>query len=271
MTGPLVSVLMAVYNGERHLEKSIPSILKQTYRNFEFIVIDDGSSDKTADFLEKYAREDSRLKVFSQSNTGLTKALNNGLEKCKGKYIARQDVDDVSFPQRLERQVAFMEENPDVWLLGTCCENVYKTGLRTLWSWHDERSLPLVVLKQTPFAHSTVMMQTDKCQSLGGYDPSFKTAQDMEFWMRFARHGKISMLKEHLVERYIDDESISARRRWRQSYDALRARWRHGKSDIVSRGLIVYYALRTLIVNLLPPAMLKSLLKWRRKERGRFE
>src|SRR5262245_16954213 len=112
---------MAVYNGERYLEASIESILGQTCRDFEFIIIDDGSQDSSAVLLNRYARGDTRLRVHHQQHSGLVVALNVGCRLAQGKYIARMDADDIAFPDRLQRQLEFLEGNSEVGLLGGAC------------------------------------------------------------------------------------------------------------------------------------------------------
>src|ERR1039458_3032292 len=114
---PLVSVVMAVRNGMPYLTESIESILAQTMRDFEFIVINDGSTDETERYLGGLA--DSRLRIFSQANAGVGASANRGIALARGRYVARMDADDVSLPTRLERQVQFLRENPEVALVGT--------------------------------------------------------------------------------------------------------------------------------------------------------
>ena len=113
---PLISVVMSVYNGEKYLKRSIDSILNQTFKDFEFIIINDGSTDKSLEIIKSY--DDDRIVLIDQENKGLTKSLNIGIKTASGKYIARQDADDVSLPDRLKKQVDFLEVREDVVLLG---------------------------------------------------------------------------------------------------------------------------------------------------------
>ena len=115
---PKVTVLMSVYNGEKHLREAIDSILNQTFGDFEFLIINDGSTDRTADILQSY--QDSRIKIIhNEKNIGLTKSLNKGLKLAKGEYLARMDADDISYPNRLEVQYEYMEKNPNVGIVGS--------------------------------------------------------------------------------------------------------------------------------------------------------
>ncbi|MCB1555983.1 MAG: glycosyltransferase family 2 protein [Alphaproteobacteria bacterium] len=248
---PSISVLMAAHNAAGTLAESVESILSQSFEDFEFIVVDDGSTDDTAAILARYARQDLRLRIVTQAeNTGLTIALNRGLEQIRGRYIARQDADDASYPDRLQKQFDFLESRPDVALCGGNCDNLYPGGLETRWGWTPEETLQTSVFLKTPFPHSTAMMRATVALSLGGYDESFATAQDMEFWMRFAKNGSVAMLPDPLIRRRISPGAISVRRRWRQFYDAFRARWRHNTPG--RRAAVLYHSLRSLLIGLLP-------------------
>ena len=123
MSRPKVSVVMSVYNGERYLSEAIESILQQTFTDFEFIIVDDGSTDGTGSILGN-CTDSSIVHLRNRENIGLTRALNRGLEVASGEFVARQDVDDVSFPSRLARQVSYLEKNPSVGVLGTQMEMV---------------------------------------------------------------------------------------------------------------------------------------------------
>lgn len=255
---PLISVIMSVYNSEAHLRESVSSILGQGFDDFEFIIINDGSSDGTAGILEEFAESDPRIILVHQENTGLTRALNKGLVMAKGKYIARQDADDVSYPERFEKQVGMLEKNPDIVLIGGGSDDVYEDGSTGCWRVYDGPELQDVVFHQTPFPHSTVMMRAAVCKKLGGYDESFKTAQDMELWMRFAKEGRIAVVPEAVIRRSVHKGAISHKRRWRQFYDGLRARWRHNPKARVSA---LYRSLRSLFISCLPLGFVKLLWK----------
>jgi glycosyltransferase involved in cell wall biosynthesis len=110
-SAPLVSVVMSVFNGQAFLSEAVESILQQTLRDFEFVVIDDGSTDGTGDILSTFVERDKRMRVFRQENQGRPKSLNDGIALASGKYIARMDADDIALPDRLGKQVDFMERN----------------------------------------------------------------------------------------------------------------------------------------------------------------
>lgn len=250
---PAISVVMSVYNGADYVEKSIKSILNQDFTDFEFIIIDDGSIDQTLPLLKQYEQTDPRVQVIQQQNTGLTIALNKGIEKATGRYIARQDADDISLPDRLMKQFQFMEKNKDIVLCGANCVNIFEDGLRTCWGWHNEKELAKTLCCKTPFAHSTAFIRKDTVDAAGGYNEKYITAQDTELWLRLAKFGRIAMLPTPLVERHILSSSISIKRRWRQFYDALRARWEHSDKKFQ----IVYYSSRNLLISFLPESIIK--------------
>ncbi len=188
---PKVSVLMSVYNGEKYLRESIDSILNQTFTDFEFLITDDGSTDSSRDIIESY--NDSRIVLYNnEENMGLTKSLNIGIHRARGEYIARQDADDVSHPDRLKMQYEYMETNNcDV----TCCRYQYidKRGKRLLWvsEIFSSQSLKrtLIDLKD-PIAHGSVLMNKNSLVDAGEYNESFEFSQDYELWLRLLSMGK---------------------------------------------------------------------------------
>lgn len=211
MTDPLVSVLMSVYNGERFLAEAIESIIKQTYTGFEFIVINDGSMDHSADILYYYENKDKRLHVYHQENRGLIPSLNWGLELARGKYLARIDADDISYPHRLEKQVEIFEECPDLVILGSAYEVIDDTGesigLATLPT--TDTGIRWEMIFKCPFAHPSVMLRLNVLrQQKLFYDPSALHAEDYELWSRLLKYGQGLNYSEPLVKRRIHDNRI---------------------------------------------------------------
>ncbi|MBN1450063.1 MAG: glycosyltransferase [Anaerolineales bacterium] len=197
---PRVSVLMSVYNAEQYLKEAIESILNQTFTDFEFIVIDDGSTDATARIIGAYP--DNRI-VFlvNQNNIGLTKSLNLGLEKARGEYIARMDADDISLPHRFDIQVSYLDAHRDVTVLGTAFSFIDNNGSRIGdYRFPSEHDLIAWALPfYNPIAHPTVMMRTAVIKALGAYDPDLKRSQDYDLWWRVSLSGKPANLEEVLV------------------------------------------------------------------------
>src|SRR5260370_151977 len=128
MSSPPVSMLMSVFNGEAFLPQALESILGQTFGDFEFIIIDDGSTDTTAQILSDYAKQDERVRVFNQGNKGRAASLNDGIDLARAEYIARMDADDIALPHRLKEQIRFMERHPEVGLLGGAVELIGPEG-----------------------------------------------------------------------------------------------------------------------------------------------
>ena len=198
---PLISVVMAVKNGGDLVARAVDSILNQTYANFEFIIINDGSTDNTLASLEEYT--DSRIQIYSQENQGVAKSANRGLSLAKGKYIARQDHDDLSLPTRLEKQLAFLEAHSDFGLIGTGAE-IWSLGEPT-GRFHDHPThagvLAFELNFNNPFVHTSCMFRRDVVNKIGDYstDPLITPIDDYEFISRVSRSFKVGNLAERLV------------------------------------------------------------------------
>lgn len=193
---PAVSVVMPVYNGERYLKEAIDSILGQTFWGFEFIIVNDGSTDRTGELLRSYS--DPRLVVIDQSHQGIGAALNRGIQYARGKYIARMDADDVSHPRRLQCQVEFLERHPDVALLGTSTYRIDANGqICSLWihptsDTDIKRELPY----GNQFCHSSVMFRRAVLSRVGGYRKH--RAEDYDLWLRISERYTVANLEAPL-------------------------------------------------------------------------
>ncbi|MBN1126564.1 MAG: glycosyltransferase [Sedimentisphaerales bacterium] len=185
---PKITVLMSVYNGQAYLRQAMDSILQQTFKNFEFLIINDGSTDASREIILSY--QDARIRLIDNpSNIGLTRSLNRGLQMARGKWIARQDADDLSFPERLARQIGFVQAHPECAILGAQAEVIDADGgvIRTGFSVKPTTLLGIKwsVLFGSPFVHSSVLFRKDIIrEELGGYNEAFKTNQDFELWSR---------------------------------------------------------------------------------------
>lgn len=250
---PKVSVLMAVRNEEVRVEASVRSIMDQSFDDLEMIVINDGSTDRTSQILSRLASQDDRLLIVEQKNAGLTKSLNRALGLSKGEYIARQDGDDTSHPERLAKQVDVLDQRADVVLVGSNSIDEEDNGRASEWGWQDDDQLTRTVFRNTPFPHSSAMMRAKIAKQLGGYDESFETSQDMEFWMRLAKKGRLSMVREPLITRAVRKGAISRKRFLRQVKDAARARMRHTGDGTA---IAVYDTVRHLVLSLMPRSLL---------------
>lgn len=197
---PRVSVVLPVYNGPRYVRLAIDSMLGQTFSDFELIVIDDGSRDTTPEVLSRI--DDPRVHVVSQENRGLPATLNRGIELARGEYVARQDHDDYSRPERLARQVAYLDANPACALVGTWAEIIEGETATGRVHAHscDSVALKLELLFDNPFVHSSVMMRRAAVSEKGGYctDRNRQPPEDYELWSRIARNHEIANLSEVL-------------------------------------------------------------------------
>jgi Glycosyl transferase family 2 len=203
MTVPVVSVVMSVFNGERFLEEAVESILNQSYREFEFILINDGSTDRSGEIMESFANKDSRLHVYHQENKGFIEALNRGCTLARGKYIARSDADDIAMRDRLTWQVEFIEKHPEVGIVGGAVEVIDSTGktLETSVNPVDDRQIRSALLRgECPFWNSTVLMRKDAFVSAGEYRRIFTFAEDHDLFLRIADRYKLSNLTQILTK-----------------------------------------------------------------------
>ncbi|TGU70215.1 glycosyltransferase [Geomonas terrae] len=218
-----VSVIMSVHNGERYIREAIDSIISQSFTDFEFIIIDDGSTDTTRAIVEAY--HDDRITLIHQKKEGLTKALNKGISLARGRYIARHDADDVSKPERLAKQVAYLEENRDVGLLGTRFEFIDQSGeviSRSMLQTENDK-LQERLPKINQFCHASVMMRREAIDKVGTYREFFQYAQDYDLWLRIAESFAIANLPEMLVQYRVQDQAISTSKILLQSQFACAA------------------------------------------------
>ena len=212
---PTVSVVMGVYNAERTLKAAVESILSQSFSDFELIVVNDGSTDKTQEILADFARRDARVRVVTQTNQGLTRSLILGCELASGRYIARQDADDVSMPDRFMQQVALLEEDSSAVLASCWVEDVSPEGVSCAVHKELQHSLRLssgVEHQLTGIAaHGSVLMRRCSLMDAGGYRACFYYAQDSDLWLRLSQRGAFRIAPIVLYRRTIGMGSISSR------------------------------------------------------------
>lgn len=220
---PLVSVVMSVFNSEEYVGKAIESIINQTFNDLEFIIVNDGSEDGTPDILKKYGKNDKRIKIIAQENKGLTKSLNIGINNSSGKYIARQDADDFSYPERIENQVNAFENDSNLMLLGTRA-NINLKGFIYESPLYNDAEIRNKITKYNIFVHSSVMFRRCEFVKIGMYNELYKTTQDYEAWMRLSELGKLSILDRVLVERTVRKNSISKKKILFQCYNGYKIR-----------------------------------------------
>lgn len=201
---PLISILMGAYNCADTLESAVTSIQNQTYTNWEFIICDDCSTDNTWDVLKKLAARDSRIHLLrNEQNMRLAYSLNHCLKYAHGKYIARMDADDESLPTRFEKQVQFLEEHPEIDLVGTGRIIFDENGNETVQRGNGMARRSQLIYG-SPFAHPTIMMKAEVLKALNGYRVSKATmrAEDAELWFRFFEQGYSGYNLEEPLYRY---------------------------------------------------------------------
>ncbi len=199
---PLVSVIMPVFNGEKYLAAAIESILAQTFSDFEFIIVDDGSQDGSAGIIRSYERRDRRIRSLRlEENVGQADVRNQATALSRGHFIAAMDCDDVCLPQRLQKQVDFLQSNPAIGVLGTGAQAVDE-DLRTLFRFDLPERHALIVFNLfvgSFLIHPTVMLRRELLESGGGYEPSRRTAIDVELWSRLMWRARFANLPDRLL------------------------------------------------------------------------
>jgi glycosyltransferase involved in cell wall biosynthesis len=196
----LVSILLPVYNGATYLRESLDSMLRQSYQDFELIIIDDGSRDESARIIQSV--NDDRIRFYRQDNRGLAATLNRAIALSRGEYLARQDQDDMSLPDRLEKQLRYLAAHPQCGLVGTWAEIVSGTDKTGRVHQHaaEDYCLKFDLLFDNPFVHSSVMLRKVAVEGVGMYstDPSRQPPEDFELWSRLSRKWAVANIPEVL-------------------------------------------------------------------------
>lgn len=215
MPDPEITVLMAVYNGQDYLSETIESIRNQTFRDFEFLIVDDSSNDQTSEILQRAAAEDSRLRIIcNDKNLGLTRSLNIGLRAASGSLVARIDADDVAVPSRLSEQVAYLRAHPDCAVLSSAAYpiNEHEEATEGTGGSYTSDQILGTILIRNPIIHSSVMYHRKSILELGGYDERYSRAQDYDLWLRCIYTGlRIDSLPSELIGYRFHKNRISLR------------------------------------------------------------
>jgi hypothetical protein len=214
---PTVSVLMSVHNAGAYLTPAVESILAQSFDEFEFLILDDGSTDRSGALLQEFAARDPRIRLISRENRGLTKSLNELLAAARGKYIARMDADDIALPDRFARQVAFLHRHRDVLCVGGAFEIIDQAGryLTTIWPPCSDEEIQSQMLRgHCAISHPTAMARRAALVEIGGYQRDL--VEDLDLWLRLGERGRLANLSEVVLRYRLHGKSISEQAGLRQ-------------------------------------------------------
>ena len=262
---PKVSVIMSVYNDEKFVAQSIEGVLNSTYTDFEFIICNDCSTDGSSEIIKKY--KDKRIIFFSNGqNQGLAKSLNNCIERAKSEYIMRIDSDDICLPDRMEKQVAYLDEHKDIAMCGTFAQVIDNSNNNV---YILQRPIDVTVkdiFKNNSFIHPSVMIRKEILDSVGCYVSKKETrrAEDFDLWCRIYEAGfKGKNISEILIN-YREDFSSYKKRKFRYRVDVykLMKQWRK-KLGLPLR--YKFYAFKILLVGLIPKNLLYKMKKGKSK------
>ena len=226
MSVPTLSVLMPVYNAERFLAEAVESILSQTFHDFEFLVVDDGSSDRSLAILQRYAAQDDRIRLISRENTGYVSALNEMVQLSQGEFLARMDADDIAMGDRFRLQVARLRQDPDLVCLGGAHGMIDAKG-----RWLTCLAMPeqnddiqkLALAGHTPINHPCAMMRRSAVLRVGAYNANLVPCEDLDLWLRLGEVGKLANLKEMVLKYRLHANSVSEKQGVLQSQKAREA------------------------------------------------
>ena len=226
---PAISVAMSVYNGQRFLAEAIQSVLAQSFTDFEFLILDDGSTDSTRAIVETYAAQDSRIRPICRENRGLVASLNQLLAEARAPLIARMDADDICLPERFARQHAFLAAHPDYGVLGSRCHDIDENGAP--WQVNapplpetHEGFIAAVAAEQLLLCHPAVMFRREVVLAVGGYHAAFRHCEDLDLWLRLATATRIGNLAEPLIRYRHYADQVSSRHATEQQIGAAVAR-----------------------------------------------
>ena len=200
---PAISVVLPVYDGERYVAEAVESILVQTFRDFELLIVDDGSKDGSLEILRDYAGRDPRVRLTSRPNAGLVPTLNEMLARARGEFIARMDADDVALPERFARELAYLRTHPECLAVGSAVDwidpegELLKRHVPPLG--HDEIDAAHLRSREAEICHPSVLVRASAFERVGLYDAALDGAEDLDLWLRMAEVGKLANLAEPLL------------------------------------------------------------------------
>jgi glycosyltransferase involved in cell wall biosynthesis len=223
---PRVSVVMPVHNGGAYLQHAVDSILGQTFTDFEFVIIDDGSTDATAEVLRHYQVADNRLRVHHQEKAGLVASLNRGCSQARAAYIARMDADDIAYPDRQARQVEFLVRHPREAVVGSAVVRIDASGREIKQNACPTSHAEIVeaLREYTCFTHPSVMLRAAALVVVGGYRPAYGPAEDYDLWLRLSEQYELANLPDPLLYYRVYPGQVSVRQLDQQILSVVGAR-----------------------------------------------
>jgi glycosyltransferase involved in cell wall biosynthesis len=234
---------MTVYNAATFVEESVGSVLAQGYSNWEFVIVDDSSTDGTYEILQKFSSADARIRLFRMAkNLGKPLAANFGFSQCNGKYIALLDADDVLMPQRLDRQVEFMESNPEIGMCGSNVDLMDQTGEPVCTfivpSSHD--SIMKTMVRHDPFFYPSVMLRKSLLQLCGGFNIHLRFVQDYDLWIRVASVSAVANMQEVFAKVRLSEGSTTRRNIKGFYYSILKVKLTAVMSGFLPKRAMIY-------------------------------
>lgn len=260
---PLISVVMPCYNAECYIEESIKSILNQTFKDFELIIVDDGSTDRSLEIIKKYARKDKRIRVIrNKKNMGIAISRNIGTKAAKGKYIAVHDSDDISLPFRLKEQFDYLEKNPEAGVVGGYLqifesESEKVIGIRK-YPENDE-NLRNKIFFYSPVAQPAAMIRKDVFKKIGFYNPKYPPSEDLDFWFRLGEQYKFANLPKVVLKYRISQNSATGSKLKLMEKLTSEIRWKNHNNPHYQFGILEFtYNFLHFISLFIVPSKIKS-------------
>jgi len=252
---PLVSVVMPAYNAEKYLSEAVESILNQTFKDFEFIIIDDGSSDGTWEIIQEYAKKDGRIiPVKNEKNLNVSQTRNKGIDISCGKYIVWADSDDISLPNRIEKQLDFMESNKEVGLCGSFMEFFGDSEKDSVRKYSDKDViLRKLIFRQNPVAQPACIMRADILKKSSGY-PNLSLSEDLYVFFKMGEISRFSNIQEVLVRYRVHPESLTSTKLKNMELNTIKIRKSFSNSEHYSFSVVdaIYNFIQLVSIYVLP-------------------
>lgn len=267
-----VSVVIPAYNAALYLPEAISSILDQSFKDFELIVIDDASKDETWSIIQSFASKDSRIRAFrNENNLGIAGNRNRGLELATGKYLAWQDADDISVPTRLEKQHSYLEAHPEAGMVGGALQ-LFRgdkvLGIRRYPTTDEE--LRKCIFRHSPVAQPSAMLRIEALKKVGSYNLKYPPAEDLEMTFRIGEHFRLANLDEILVKYRESSTSATFRSLRKIELSSIEIRWKFAKSNSYHRsvGDLVYNIAHFISIWIIPPNLKIWMFKFLRDSKA---